>query len=156
MSDPHTQFGQDYSRFDSKSTEELNRILRQDIQQQEGEFGPDAILHILEVLQRNPGDASPEKQPDVDAAWQDFLKYYYPEESEEPKPSVDLLPTEPAMLKKQKKCVLTHLGSITAVLAVIVPASIAASATGYQLAGPGNPYRKNGGGDSRKVVAATV
>ena len=70
---------QDYSKFDTMSTDTLEEILRLDAQLPEGETpDPDAILYIMEVLAQRERENESEHTPDVEAAWRSFNQNYRP------------------------------------------------------------------------------
>ena len=70
---------QDYSKFDTMSTDTLEEILRLDAQLPEGETpDPDAILYIMEVLAQRERENESEQTPDVEAAWRSFNQHYRP------------------------------------------------------------------------------
>ena len=68
---------QDYSKFDTMSTDKLEEILRLDALLPEGETpDPDAILYIMEVLAQRERENKSENTPDVEAAWRSFNRHY--------------------------------------------------------------------------------
>lgn len=77
MSEASRQRSRDFSKVDAMSTPELEEILRQDSMLPAEESDMDLILHILDVLETRQ-----KEHPDVDAAWESFLKDYLPMEDE--------------------------------------------------------------------------
>lgn len=68
----------DFSTLDKLSTEELENILRQDFLLPEEESDTEAILHILEVLEKREREHPTHNFPDPDTAWKEFNELYRP------------------------------------------------------------------------------
>ena len=77
MSESKEHFHRDFSKFDEMSTEELNEILRQDSQLPDGEESDiDAILYIMEVIEKRSQELPLSDFKDVDRAWSSFNENY--------------------------------------------------------------------------------
>ena len=73
MSESKEHFHRDFSKFDEMSTEELNEILRRDSQLPDGEESDiDAILYIMEVIEKRSQELPLSDFKDVDRAWSSF------------------------------------------------------------------------------------
>jgi hypothetical protein len=71
---------QNYSLFDSMSTEELETILQADAQFFDGnESNTDTILYIMEVIARRESEHPTGRLTDVKAAWKSFENNYLPD-----------------------------------------------------------------------------
>ena len=71
---------QDFSRFDSMTNEELEEILRLDVQKTEGEESDlEMLLYVLEVLAvRRKNSENPRK--DAGEAFETFKEHYMPDD----------------------------------------------------------------------------
>ena len=77
MSESKEHFHRDFSKFDEMSTAELNEILRQDSQLPDGEESDiDAILYIMEVIEKRSQELPLSDFKDVDRAWSSFNENY--------------------------------------------------------------------------------
>lgn len=77
MSESKEHFHRDFSKFDEMSTEELNEILRRDSQLPDGEESDiDAILYIMEVIEKRSQELPLSDFKDVDRAWSSFNENY--------------------------------------------------------------------------------
>lgn len=78
MSD-YQMHARDYSEFDDMSTEELEKVLRQEFLEENNEENDvDATLRILEVIVKRKRAESPDNIPDIQTAWKDFQTKYMP------------------------------------------------------------------------------
>ena len=153
MSEPDKRSRQDYSEFDAMSTEALREILRLDSYLPEDQPSDmDAILYIMEVLAKREEEENGAADCDVEAAWQEFNRYYRPftddptslyDESgftEDPLPEeadkdVEENPSIPEIRPTRKKSRFKFRAGVAALIAValLVASSASASAFGYDV-----------------------
>ncbi len=67
--------GKKYDCLDRLNTEQLEELLRADIESPDS-GDPDVIFYILEVLEKREGCSLAGRLPDKDAAWLEFQQYY--------------------------------------------------------------------------------
>lgn len=78
MSSLKNKTSRDFSVFDTMSTEKLEEILRQDAMLSEAESDTEAILYILEVIEKRESEHPTHDLPDVEASWKEFNELYRP------------------------------------------------------------------------------
>jgi len=122
----------DYSAFDAMPTDYLRTLLSLDISATSGvELEPDAIMHILEVIQsRETGDGSAEAV-DIAAAWKNFNEKYRPQESEDEGPAPICVQPQSRKHNRLKRVCIT----LAAVIALAIGSQAVASASGFDLWG---------------------
>jgi len=122
----------DYSAFDAMPTDYLRTLLSLDIRATSGvELDPDAIIHILEVIQsRETGDGSAEAV-DIAAAWKNFNEKYRPQESEDEGPAPICVQPQSRKHTRLKRVCIT----LAAVIALAIGSQAVASASGFDLWG---------------------
>ena len=150
MSESREHFHRDFSMFDEMSTAELNEILRQDSQLTDGEDSDtDAILYIMEVIEKRRQGLPTSDFEDVDRAWCSFNKNYRFASSEErplfdfddepqPHDTSDKTQTRQPALRSTAhphKRVLRTASILAAVIAVLLATSLTAYAFGFDLWG---------------------
>ena len=150
MSESKEHFHRDFLMFDEMGTEELNEILRQDSQLPDGEESDtDAILYIMEVIEKRSQELPASDFEDVDRAWDSFNQNYRFASSDE-RPLFDLddepqqndtsdkmqiLQPAPRSNTRPHKRVLRTAGILAAVIAVLLATSLTAYALGFDLWG---------------------
>ena len=150
MSESKEHFHRDFSMFDEMGTEELNEILWQDSQLPDGEeFDADAILYIMEVIEKRSQELPASDFEDVDRAWDSFNQNYRFVSSDE-RPLLDLddepqqndtsdkmqiLQPAPHSNTRPRKRVLRTASILAAVIAVLLATSLTAYALGFDLWG---------------------
>ena len=149
MSKIEEHSNRDFSRFDSMSTETLREILYQDslLPEREG-YDMDAILYILEVVNKREETEPTEKFTPVDDAWAQFNEHYRSNDcdgkslyefSSECDPSVStILPFPTKEHSKPRKSLRTLLRvgcTAAALLIVLFAGSLSAYAMGFDLWG---------------------
>ena len=122
----------DYSAFDAMPTDYLRTLLSLDISATSGvELEPDAIMHILEVIQsRETCDGSAEAV-DIAAAWKNFNEKYRPQESEDEGPAPICVQPQSRKHTRLKRVCIT----LAAVIALAIGSQAVASASGFDLWG---------------------
>ena len=121
-----------YSAFDAMPTDYLRTLLSLDISATSGvELDPDAIMHILEVIQsRETGDGSAEAI-DIAAAWKNFNEKYRPQQSEgEGTAPICVQPQSRKHTRLKRVCI-----TLAAVIALAIGSQAVASASGFDLWG---------------------
>lgn len=115
------------SKYDTMTTEELEEILRLDVDAPEGqESDTETLLYVMEVLvkrKRSTGHTENTAQ-----AYESFKKNYLPEVEEK----VNALETKKSV-RKQPLRWLRSLSAVAAVLVIILLGSITAKALGFDL-----------------------
>lgn len=150
MSESKEHFHRDFSMFDEMGTEELNEILRQDSQLPDGEESDtDAILYIMEVIEKRSQELPASDFEDVDRAWDSFNQNYRFVSSDE-RPLFDLddepqqndtsdkmqiLRPAPHSNTRPRKRVLRTASILAAVIAVLLATSLTSYALGFDLWG---------------------
>lgn len=150
MSESNEHFHRDFSMFDAMGTEELNEILRQDSQLPDGEESDtDAILYIMEVIEKRSQELPASDFEDVDRAWDSFNQNYRFVSSDE-RPLFDLddepqqndtsdkmqtLQPAPHSNTRPRKRVLRTASILAAVIAVLLATSLTSYALGFDLWG---------------------
>lgn len=150
MSESNEHFHRDFSMFDEMGTEELNEILRQDSQLPDGEESDtDAILYIMEVIEKRSQELPASDFEDVDRAWDSFNQNYRFVSSDE-RPLFDLddepqqndtsdkmqiLQPAPHSNTRPRKRVLRTASILAAVIAVLLATSLTSYALGFDLWG---------------------
>lgn len=150
MSESKEHLHRDFLMFDEMGTEELNEILRQDSQLPDGEESDtDAILYIMEVIEKRSQELPASDFEDVDRAWDSFNQNYRFASSDE-RPLFDLddepqqndtsdkmqiLPPAPHSNTSPRKRVLRTASILAAVIAVLLATSLTAYALGFDLWG---------------------
>lgn len=127
MSENQNRRTNDFSKYDSMATEELEQILRLDAEAPDGqESDGELLLYVMEVLAQrkrnsdNPGKTALE-------AWESFQKHYLPEE--------EACLKHTAQTKKAAKSArswLPRLIAAAAVVAVLVAVPLTTSALGWE------------------------
>lgn len=122
----------DYSVFDTMPTDYLRTLLSLDISATSGvELEPDAIMHILEVIQSRAADDGSAEAVDVAAAWKNFNEKYRPQESEsESTVPICARPQNRKLTRLKRVCI-----TIAAVIALAIGSQAVASASGFDLWG---------------------
>ncbi len=141
MLNPKNDNKRDFSYLDRLSTEELREIIRQDYMlDQDNETDMEAILYIMEVLARREKEENTDK-PDVEAAWDEFQKDYYPY-SDDSAPLYNFGEDEVIVAKKPKRFRrLIRIAVIAAaIIALFIGGTVAASAFGYDILGEFNAW----------------
>lgn len=136
MLNPKNDNKRDFSYLDRLSTEELREIIRQDYMlDQDNETDMEAILYIMEVLARREKEENTDK-PDVEAAWDEFQKEYYPY-SDDPAPLYSLGGDDiaPAKQPKRFRHLIRTAGIAAAIVALLLSGTVAANAFGYDILG---------------------
>ena len=136
MLNPKNDNKRDFSYLDRLSTEELREIIRQDYMlDQDKETDMEAILYIMEVLARREKEENTDK-PDVEAAWDEFQKEYYPY-SDDPAPLYSLGGDDiaPAKQPKRFRRLIRTAGIAAAIVALLLSGTVAANAFGYDILG---------------------
>ena len=64
-----------YAYLNRLSTEQLEELLRMDIEETEP-GNEDVVFHILEVIEQRENEHPMCRIPDVDKAWAEFQEYY--------------------------------------------------------------------------------
>lgn len=128
-----------YPGLDKLSTEELEKLLRQDIEADSEEV-PDIayISAILEVIHERRALEAEQESVDVEAAWQNFQQFYREDplslQNDSPRPEPSPHPRRSEQKAKSKKQGgWRRLLPIAAIVAVLVCGSMAASAFGFDL-----------------------
>lgn len=128
-----------YPGLDKLSTEELEKLLRQDIEADSEEV-PDIayISAILEVIHERRALEAEQESVDVEAAWQNFQQFYREDplslQNDSPRPEPSPHPRRSERKAKSKKQGgWRRLLPIAAIVAVLVCGSMAASAFGFDL-----------------------
>lgn len=115
------------SKYDTMTTEELEEILRLDVDAPEGqESDTETLLYVMEVLvkrKRSTGHTENTAQ-----AYESFKKNYLPEVEEK----INALETKKSV-RKQPLRWLRSLSAVAAVLVIILLGSITAKALGFDL-----------------------
>ena len=121
-----------YTEFDSMPTDYLRTLLSLDISATSGvELEPDAILHILEVIQsREAADGSAEPV-DVAVAWKNFNEKYRPSETD----AEDLTPICVQVQSKKHLHLKRVCITLAAVIVLAVGSMAVANAAGFDLWG---------------------
>ena len=150
MSESKEHFHRDFSKFDEMSTEELNEILRQDSQLPDGEESDiDAILYIMEVIEKRSQELPLSDFKDVDRAWSSFNENYrfassderslfdLDDELQQNGISDKMQTLQPALRSNARpyRRVLRTAGILAAVIAVLLATSLTAYALGFDLWG---------------------
>ena len=150
MSESKEHFHRDFSMFDAMGTDELNEILRQDSQLPDGEDSDtDAILYIMEVIEKRSQKLPASDVEDVDRAWDSFNKNYrFALSDERPLFDLDDAPQQNSTSDKMQilqpvphsnarphKRVLRTASILAAVIAVLLATSLTAYALGFDLWG---------------------
>lgn len=136
MLNPKNDNKRDFSYLDRLSTEELREIIRQDYMlDQDKETDMEAILYIMEVLARREKEENTDK-PDVEAAWDEFQKEYYPY-SDDPAPLYSLGGDDiaPAKQPKRFRRLIRTAGIAAAIVALLLSGTVAANVFGYDILG---------------------
>lgn len=141
MLNPKNDNKRDFSYLDRLSTEELREIIRQDYMlDQDKETDMEAILYIMEVLARREKEENVDK-PDVEAAWDEFQKEYYPY-SDDPAPLYSFAEDNITTAKKPKRFrgLIRTAGIAAAIVVLLLSGTVAASAFGYDILGEFNAW----------------
>lgn len=134
MPNNQNRSNQDFSRFDSMTNEELEEILRSDVQKEEGEESDlEMLLYVMEVLavrkknSENPGKTAGE-------AFETFKEYYMPDDSTADTAQV---PSKAQVINmkptKRLRPWLSRLVATAAILAFVLVSSITAHAMGIDI-----------------------
>lgn len=128
----NSQKEQDFSKYDSMSTEQLQEILRLDAEMLESSvLDTDELFYIMEVLTTRRKSDPNYAEKTTQQAYETFKKHYMPSDSEE---EIGAQISKP--IKSNKRIPwLRRLSAAAAVLAVLILATISANAFGYDLWG---------------------
>ncbi|MBQ8833666.1 MAG: DUF4367 domain-containing protein [Oscillospiraceae bacterium] len=118
----------DFSRYDSMTSEELEEILRADIDAPEGtESDTEMLFYVMEVLaDRRRNSANPGKTPEE--AWKSFVQNYLP--SVEGESAVSEAKEKP---KASPPRWLRRLTAAAAAVAIVLGCTVTASALGFDV-----------------------
>ena len=116
------------SKYDTMTTEELEEILRLDVDAPEGqESDTETLLYVMEVLvKRKRSTGHTENTAQI--AYESFKKHYLPEAEEK-----IIEPETKTPVKKQPHRWLRSLSAVAAVLVIILLGSVTAKALGFDL-----------------------
>lgn len=135
MSDAALDRRHEFGAFDSMSTEELEAILRMDSYGGEnGKYDTDAILYILEVIDKRQNESAEEKKERTERALEEFKTWYLPSAQE----GSFLYYTEekePDRAERPARRLLRRAALIAAVLAGIFALMLTAQAAGIDIFG---------------------
>ena len=135
MSDAALDRRHEFGAFDSMSTEELEAILRMDSYGGEnGKYDTDAILYILEVIDKRQNESAEEKKERTERALEEFKTWYLPSAQE----GSFLYYTEekePDRAGRPARRLLRRAALIAAVLAGIFALVLTAQAAGINIFG---------------------
>lgn len=135
MSDAALDRRHEFGAFDSMSTEELEAILRMDSYGGEnGKYDTDAILYILEVIDKRRNETAEEKKERTERALEEFKTWYLPSAQE----GSFLYYTEekaPDRAGRPARRLLRRAALIAAVLAGIFALMLTAQAAGIDIFG---------------------
>lgn len=135
MSDAALDRRHEFGAFDSMSTEELEAILRMDSYGGEnGKYDTDAILYILEVIDKRQNETAGEKKERTERALEEFKTWYLPSAQE----GSFLYYTEekePDRAERPARRLLRRAALIAAVLAGIFALMLTAQAAGIDIFG---------------------
>lgn len=135
MSDAALDRRHEFGAFDSMSTEELEAILRMDSYGGEnGKYDTDAILYILEVIDKRQNETAEEKKERTERALEEFKTWYLPSAQE----GSFLYYTEekaPDRAGRPARRLLRRAALIAAVLAGIFALMLTAQAAGLDIFG---------------------
>lgn len=135
MSDAALDRRHEFGAFDSMSTEELEAILRMDSYGGEnGKYDTDAILYILEVIDKRQNETAEEKKERTERALEEFKTWYLPSAQE----GSFLYYTEekePDRAGRPARRLLRRAALIAAVLAGIFALMLTAQAAGIDIFG---------------------
>lgn len=134
MPNNQNRSNQDFSKFDSMTTEELEEILRSDAQKTEGEeLDLEMLLYVMEVLaarrknSENPGKTAAE-------AFETFKEHYMPDDSTDDAEQVSLKPQVINMKPTMRlRPWLSRLAVTAAILAFVLVSSVTAHAMGIDI-----------------------
>lgn len=71
----------DFSEYDSMTDDQLEALLLADFDHPDAELlDVDEIVHICEIISERRKINQPEDAIDINRMWEDFIKYYAPEE----------------------------------------------------------------------------
>lgn len=134
MPNNQNRSNQDFSKIDSMTNEELEEILRSDVQKEEGEESDlEMLLYVMEVLavrkknSENPGKTAGE-------AFETFKEYYMPDDSTADTAQV---PSKAQVINmkptKRLRPWLSRLVATAAILALILVSSVTVRAIGIDI-----------------------
>lgn len=138
MGDSKTARSPDYRCFDTMSTEQLEKLLRTDLDcPEEDAMDPETILYILEVLERRKG-VDPRREETAREKLEAFRDLYLPEN--DPASLYDWEEDEAAQpaqtpCRKPRLRGIRRLGLVAAVISILFATLLAAQATGVDLWG---------------------
>lgn len=138
MGDSKTARNPDYRCFDTMSTEQLEKLLRTDLDcPEEDAMDPETILYILEVLERRKG-VDPRREETAREKLEAFRDLYLPEN--DPASLYDWEEDEAAQpaqtpCRKPRLRGIRRLGLVVAVISILFATLLAAQATGVDLWG---------------------
>lgn len=73
-----------FSKYDDMTEEQLRELIFQDSEHPEAELlDVEEIIYICDILVEHDKVNHPERVIDIEAAWEDFVTYYAPEEDRE-------------------------------------------------------------------------
>lgn len=138
MGDSKTARNPDYRCFDAMTTEQLEQLLRADLDcPEEDAMDPETILYILEVLERRKG-VDPRREETAREKLEAFRDLYLPEN--DPASLYDWEEDEAAQpaqtpCRKPRLRGIRRLGLVAAVISILFATLLAAQATGVDLWG---------------------
>lgn len=132
MSSLKSDAHRDFSIFDKLSTEELEDILRQDSMLEEEESDTEAVLYILEVIEKREKENPTRDFPDAESAWKEFNELYRPFQDTRSLWAEDDEPA-PAAGKPSTRRPMRHALRAAYAAAVIVALIFAGSLCGYAM-----------------------
>lgn len=138
MGDSKTARNPDYRCFDTMSTEQLEKLLRTDLDcPEEDALDPETILYILEVLERRKG-VDPRREETAREKLEAFRDLYLPEN--DPASLYDWEEDEAAQpaqtpCRKPRLRGIRRLGLVAAVISILFATLLAAQAAGLDLWG---------------------
>jgi hypothetical protein len=128
----------EYASLDQFSTEELQEMLRADIEASDN--GDDTFtLHILEVIEQRESENPTSRLTNVDKAWVDFQKYYHTQEgigqALYPSNTFESIATQNSSKRRPIRRMLRKVPVIAAVVAITLSIIIVAQAAGFDVCG---------------------
>lgn len=129
MSDNQNRGVNDLAKYDAMTTEELEEILRLDVDAPEGqETDTDILLYVMEVLVERKRTQNSHTENRALEAYESFKKNYMPEVENDP-----IAPTEKVTPRVRSLRWLRALSAVAAVLMIIVLGSVTAKAFGVDV-----------------------
>lgn len=132
-----------YAYLNRLSTEQLEELLRMDIEEAES-GNEDVVFHILEVIEKRENEHPTGSIPDVDKAWAEFQEYYnvlegvdtslYPCETEPNGNAENMTELASPHKPRLRRCLKQVLVAVVAVAAVF-GGMVVAQASGFDVFG---------------------